>query len=83
MKRETVRDFPISEYSTALKKLIQIFKQGNWNNLQVADYVLLQEADTRFGTFYPNVASFLKSAQILELLFMRRAQRHAGGHFRV
>jgi len=53
----------------AVKTIVRIFKQGNWNALLPDGYALLQEVETRFSTMHTVVERFIKSgAKALEII---------------
>ena len=61
--------YKIFEDLQAVKKIVRIFKQANWNALLPEGYKLILEVETRFGTTFQVVQRFLKSSSHVEEIF--------------
>ena len=49
----------------SMKRIIEVANRSRWNHLRPDGYKLIQESETRFGTFYLLAERFLKSAHFV------------------
>ena len=61
MQEEKNKISTIFKDLNTVKAIVQIFKQGNWNELLLRGFKLIQEVEKRFGSYFAVVERFLKS----------------------
>ncbi len=55
-----------------MKKIVEDANRGGWNHLLRDAYTLIQEVETRFGTFYHVPEGFFKSASFVDGIFQSK-----------